>query len=114
MPHACVVVLHAWPTGQSLAALHPHAPEARHAWPDVLWVQSVHADPFGPHCVAVVPCWQVPPPQQPFVQAVDVLQAFTHWLLVHAAEPAGQSVMLLQPHWPPPVTASHCVPRVLP
>ena len=52
---AWVVVLHAWPAGQSVGALQPHAPVARHACPPVLFAQLVHSVPLPPQAPTVVP-----------------------------------------------------------
>jgi hypothetical protein len=56
----CVARLHAWPDGQSLGPLQPHAP-ARHACPAGALVQSTQLPPDGPHAAGVLPGRQPPP-----------------------------------------------------
>jgi hypothetical protein len=51
----CVVVLQAWSAGQSVAALQPHVPVARHAWPVVPFVQFAQSVPVAPHTGWLVP-----------------------------------------------------------
>jgi hypothetical protein len=63
--HACVLPSHAWSLGQSVAALHPHAPVARHAEPDEFEAQLTHMPPVAPHAVCAVPAAHVPLSQQP-------------------------------------------------
>jgi len=53
--HTWLVVLHAWFAGQSVAALQPHDPFARHADPAGLPVQSEHTVPLAPHWAWLVP-----------------------------------------------------------
>ncbi len=53
--HVWLVVLHAWPTGQSPGAAHPQAPVARHACPAALLVQLAHMAPLPPHWATLVP-----------------------------------------------------------
>jgi hypothetical protein len=64
---ACVVVLHDWPNGQSVAALQPHAPFTHAvARPPV---QLAHAPPVEPHAPAAVPATHLLLEQQPPLQA---------------------------------------------
>jgi len=49
----CVVVSHAWPTGQSVALLHPQAPETQ-ACPAAADVQSTQLSPGVPQVEALV------------------------------------------------------------
>jgi hypothetical protein len=51
----CVVVLQAWSAGQSVAALQPHVPVARHAWPVAPVTQLVQSVPVAPHTAWLVP-----------------------------------------------------------
>jgi hypothetical protein len=51
----CVVVLQAWSAGQSVAALQPHVPVARHAWPVAPFVQFAQSVPVAPHTGWLVP-----------------------------------------------------------
>jgi hypothetical protein len=53
--HTWLVVLHAWFAGQSVAALQPHEPFARHADPAALPVQPAHTVPLAPHWAWLVP-----------------------------------------------------------
>jgi len=113
VPHVCVVVLHAWPLAQSVAALQPQASVAgRHTVPLALPVQSTQA--FAPpHAVWAVPGRHEPPvPQQPALQGAVGEQVKRHSPEV-VSQPAlfeGQSLAAPQPHCPPPVTASHTSP----
>jgi hypothetical protein len=71
-PHAELQtwLLHASSVGQSLAALQPQTPLARHTWPRPLVVQLTHAVPPVPQ-VVVLEVWQVPLlSQQPLGQLV--------------------------------------------
>jgi hypothetical protein len=121
-PHAlaqvCVVVLHAVPLGQSEAALHPHMSVlAMQALPAALPVQSTHAfEP--PQAVALVPGrHELPEPQQPELQGEagsEHVKVHRPVVVLHPALLDGQSELLAQPHWPPPVTGSHTPPDVPP
>jgi hypothetical protein len=44
--------------------------------------------------------------QQPDRHAIVDEQLLTHRLMVQETEVAGQSPVVLQPHWPPPVTVT--------
>ena len=105
---------HAWLTGQSLALLQPHAPDARQALPAALPTQVVQLPPTGPHTVCDVPGWHVldDDAQQPDKHAIVAEQVFTQMPIAeHEVEPPGQSPgNVAQPHWPPPVTATHLWP----
>jgi len=79
----------------------------------VLVEQSTHMVPFAPHADAVVPAWQVVPPQQPEVQAAVIEQDTTHWLAALHALPKRQFATVPQPQKPPPVVGSHRVPAIV-
>lgn len=74
VPHWCVVVLHASPEGQSVAAPHPQEPFT-HLLPNVLFVQSTQAAPLVPQAVDDGGDWQLselsqhPPEQEVPLQA---------------------------------------------
>ncbi len=102
----------AWPIGQSAALLQPHLP-ATQAGPAALLVQSTHWVPLPPHDLPVVPGSHVPlfaAVQQPEPHGVFIPQEVTHTLLVHDELPFGQSLNMLQPHWPPPIVARQTWP----
>lgn len=110
-----VVVLHAVSAGQSVAELHPHAPVcATHAEPVRLPVQSTQ-DPELPHWVMLVPGAHEPfAPQQPAAHAAFAEQVSVQ-SPVARLQPAlveGHSAFVVQPHWPPPATASQVLPLV--
>ena len=83
--------------------------------PLLLAVQSEHV-PLAPHALFAVPGKQVlvVEEQHPAGQSTVELQANTQSLVVLLQELAvfGQSLMLLQPHCPPPVTAMQESPAV--
>lgn len=113
--HWCVVPSQAWPPGQSLGSLQPHAPLARQALPLALPAQLLQIEPTAPHALVVMPGWQVPAvgaEQQPDWHAVAVEQELTQrWPAVsHDEAPPAQSVMAAHPHWPPPVMPTHLWP----
>jgi hypothetical protein len=96
-----VVVLQAWPDGQSVEAVHPQAPLARHAWPTALPVQLAHTVPSAPHWPTVVPDWQVPEvalEQHPVGHGSVELQTKTQIPAVHDWAPVPQSDSEAQPH----------------
>lgn len=112
----CVVVLQAYPVGQSAAALQPHCPLARQTLPAVLAVQSTHA-PLVPQAAFAVPGRQVleAAAQQPAWHGVPGrAHAKLHRCVVvlQALAVAGQSPIALHPHCPPPVTAMQVSPPV--
>jgi hypothetical protein len=114
--HVCVALLQAWPDGQSVAALHPHAPEARHTCPAPLVEQSAHVVPLPPHCAVDVPGWQVPDvalEQQPVGHGWIALHVKLQIPPEHPWAPAAQSLTDAQPHWPPWLTGSQACPCVL-
>jgi hypothetical protein len=113
VPHVCVVVSHAWPLAQSVAALQPHASVAgMHTVPLALPVQSTQAL-APPHAVWLVPGRHEPPvPQQPALQGAVGEHVKRHRPET-VSQPAlfeGQSLAAPQPHCPPLVTASHTSP----
>jgi hypothetical protein len=118
--HACVVVLHALPLGQSLVMLQPQLAPPMHAWPARLAVQSTHVPPDAPHAFAAAPPAQLVPLQQPPLQFCELEQVVEHKCVeVLHALPAGQSVVALQPQLLPPmhtwplalmVQSTHTVP----
>ncbi len=117
-PHVCVVVLHALPAGQSVAALHPQT-----------WSPGTHSDPFGlpaqlthapeaPQAALLVPGRHaIPLPQQPLTQGcagMEQVKLHRCDVVLHPALEAGQLVLLLHPQKPPPVVATHALPEVPP
>jgi hypothetical protein len=102
--HLCVVVLQASSAPQSAAELQPHAP-ARHRCPAMLVVQSTQLVPDEPHWLALVPATHAlgdaAAAQQPPLHGSASEQLLVEQVLVlgwHSA-PAGQSALVLQPHW---------------
>lgn len=79
----------------------------------MLVVQSLHVAPLPPQAAWLVPAWQVPPAQQPFVHAFEALQARMQMVPVQDIEPDGQSDSMLHPQAPPPVVGSHTIPKAL-
>jgi hypothetical protein len=63
--HRWLVVLHAWPAGQSPALLQPQVLPEMQAWPFELDEQSTQALPLEPQVPLPVPPLQVAPLQQP-------------------------------------------------
>jgi hypothetical protein len=115
-PHVWVDVSHAWPAGQSVAALHPHERvAATHAVPVALPAQLTHV-PDPPHAVSLVPGRHEPAdPQQPAWHGAPGTAHVNVQSPVFTSHPAllgGQSTDPAQPHWPPPLTASHAPPLV--
>jgi hypothetical protein len=115
VPHACVVRSQAWPVGQSVDAVHPHASVDGMQWgAPALPVQSTQA-PDPPHALSLVPGWHVEPvPQQPALHGA-VGEQTKMQRPVEVSQPAllaGQSTALAHPHWPPPVTGSHTSPAL--
>lgn len=112
----CVLVLQASPAGQSVGALQPQDPLARHTGPDVPWVQFAHKVPFAPHAAGMVPDWHVPLvalEQHPVGHGEDELHAKLQMPFEQPCAPEPQSLTVPQPHCPPPVTVSHAWPCVL-
>jgi hypothetical protein len=103
--------LHARPAGQSAELVQPHAPET-HAWPLLLAVQSAHVPIDAPQVVGPGAA-QVPALQQLPEHGLPALQVVVHWLEALQALLFGQSVVLVQPHAPPPVTVRHWWPTEL-
>jgi hypothetical protein len=97
--HAYVIGSHAWPEGQSCALSQPHAfppNPTRHSSPPphvphVAW-PSAHASGWSPGTHS-------PPEQHPPLHVASASQVTPHSVFVHA-EPAGQSLLVLQPHDP--------------
>jgi hypothetical protein len=117
LPHVTeqvwLVVLHACPAGQSVTALHPHDPLARHACPALLVVQSTHSDSLAPHWVWLVPDAHVPDvpfEQHPVAHGSLVLQVNVQIPPEQPEAPVPQSVTEPQPHCPPLVTGSQACP----
>jgi len=99
--HVWLVVLHAWPTGQSPGAPQPQAPVARHACPAALPAQLAHIAPLPPHWVALVPDWHVPEAaleQHPVGHGWLALQTKTQIPAAHPCAPGPQSPRDAQPH----------------
>lgn len=114
--HTWLVVLHAWLAGQSVAALQPHDPLARHAVPAALPVQSRHTVPLPPHWVWIVPDWHVPVAaleQQPVGHGSLELHAKVQIPPEQPCAPGPQSLTEAQPHCPPRGIGSHACPCVL-
>jgi hypothetical protein len=108
--HLPCAVSQACPVGQSLALVQPHAPDGRQALPLALPAQLAQTLPPAPHAPCTVPGWQVPlvdDEQQPDWHSIVGVQVLTQTLAVHAVELAGQSAVVAQPHWPPPVMGTH-------
>jgi hypothetical protein len=100
---------HAWPVGQSPALAQPQTFVGRQTLPLGLPLQLWHSEPTAPHALSSVPGLQKPPlaaAQQPFWQGIVDEQEETHRMPVQALAVGGQSVNEVQPHWPPPLTAT--------
>jgi hypothetical protein len=81
-PQLCVVVLHAWLAGQSLALVQPQAlapPKSRQALPAGLPTQLPHDACPSAHAAEAVPVAQLVPSQQPplhgWLALHDIVQA---------------------------------------
>jgi hypothetical protein len=79
--HWCFDVSHAFPVGQSLDELQPHAP-ATHWVPLVDILQSLQDAPVAPQVATSVPGLQVPPAQQPPLHGCDDEQVVVHWCAI--------------------------------
>jgi hypothetical protein len=99
--HACDVVLHEVPLGQSAATVQLQRP-ALHTWPAFDMVQLAQK-PAAPHAVSLVPTLHMPPAQQPTLHRRLGLQVVAQVCVavLHAC-PDGQSAALLQPQPLPP------------
>jgi hypothetical protein len=97
--HACVVVLQARWSGQSVAALQPQPSPAMHTLPAVEVVQSTHALPAPMQAAALVPAAQLPlvGSQQPLLQPLATVQLDEHTPPTQLSS-AGQSLVDTQPH----------------
>jgi hypothetical protein len=97
-----------------VATVQPHTP-LKQACPARLLEQSMHAAPDGPHAPAVEPAAHTPFEQQAPLHGWLALHAVVHLDVVPShALPDGQSAAELQPHAPPPGTALHKEPMLLP
>jgi hypothetical protein len=107
-PHVCVDVSHAIPGGHSVDAVHPHAPppavgsHVSPVTPVANPMTQLAQSPLLPHCVVLVPGWQVPlvaAEQQPPLHPVYCVppQLCTHCpVVVSQARLGGQSVACVQ------------------
>jgi hypothetical protein len=110
----CELGSHAMPVGQSAYEEQPQLLPNRQMWPLDEPKQLLQL-PLAPHAFAVPPAWQVVPSQQPVEQSWVAEQAVVHACITGSHECcAGQSAAELQPHAPPPVTATHAEPSALP
>jgi hypothetical protein len=113
LEHACDDA-QARPGGQSVALLQPQTDE-RHRWPAVLLVQSLHAPPVGPQASGAVPAAHIPLAQQLPAHGCETEQDVVQVCVVPSqALPVGQSALVAQPQWPPPVAATHWLPMLEP
>lgn len=108
VPQVCVVRLHAWLTGQSLALVQPQALAplpAMHDLPALLAAQLAHSALPVAHAADVLPATHVEPSQQPPWHACVALHDVEQTPLdvLHDC-PVGQSAALLQPVLMPPMS----------
>jgi hypothetical protein len=105
------------PEAQSPPLLQPQVPPPgalTQAEPTPLPAQGVQLPPELPQAAGEVPPVQVPPWQQPPLQACDGLQLVVQvWMATLHACDEGQSVGSPQPQEPPPLTATHTEPAGL-
>jgi hypothetical protein len=108
-----LLVLHAWPVGQSEATLQPQVVPERHRWPLGWLVQSTQARPLPPQLPAALPPLQVPPAQQPPLHAWEPLQLEVQVLAAswHACSEL-QSAVPLHPQVPPVGLPTHTWPSL--
>lgn len=101
----------AWPTGQSVATLHPQTPAATHAVPDAFAEQSTHPVPVAPQATCRLPGEQTVPLQQPPAQGeLPEHVAPQRPVVVSQASPFGQSPGEAQPQVPPARQAAPVLP----
>ena len=102
------------PALQSLTEAQPHWPPpltGSHACPCAFPPQPEQAPPLLPHWVTAVPATQIPPAQQPPLQAWDALQAVVQrCVVVSHAVCAGQSATEVQPQNVRSPMVTHCAP----